>query len=491
MSGRRRQAWGAAVAVVLAVTGAAPAAADSAATAARLQDDFNGDGYADLAVAAPSGSVGGKAQAGYVAVLYGTAHGLTTTGRKVFSQSTAGVPGSVEKGDRFGSALTTADLNRDGYADLVVGVGGEDTASGGTDSGYVQVVWGGKNGLSGAASLATGKSANDRLGTQGRLTAADVDADGATDVVTVQNEKNLRVLKGPFAKDGSHEGEQVVTDRYNSRILDLAAGDVNGDGITDVVAAANDQEEWDSRRIAYWYGTRDGVSPYFTLVYDIDGAGLQGGENLDVGDVNQDGYDDIVVGRAVDGYDSDHDAYPAKGGRVGWIPGTANGPDGVAGVFLNQDSAGVPGTAEKGDRFGTDVQIGDVDGDGYPDVVTGLPGEDLGSAGNAGSVVVLRGGAAGLTGAGAQAVSQSTGNVPGTAESGDTFGAAVHLGDANADGRADLAVGAPGENSASGFVWTFRSGAATVVAPNGTTAFGTTLLGTNGKNAKFASGFAY
>ncbi|MDN3022938.1 FG-GAP-like repeat-containing protein [Streptomyces sp. S.PB5] len=487
MSGGHRATWGVAIAVVLAVTGVVPAAAaDGRAAVGESREDFNGDGYADLAVAAPSASVGGRTQAGYVAVLYGTADGLSTTGRKVFTQNSAGVPGSAEKGDRFGSALTTADLDRDGYADLVVGVGGEDTASGGTDSGYVQVLWGGAKGLSGASSLSTGKSANDRLGDQGRLTAADVDGDGAADVVTVRNQKNLHVLNGPFGRNGSHAAEQLVTDRYNSRILDLAAGDVNGDGITDVVAAANDQQEWDSRRIAYWYGTRDGVSPYFTLVYDIDGAGLQGGENLDVGDVNRDGYDDIVVGRAVDGYDSDHDAYLAKGGRVGWIPGTANGPDGVAAVFLNQDSPGVPGTAEKGDGFGTDVQIGDVDGDGWPDVATGLPGEDLGSVSGAGSVAVLRGGSAGLTGAGARVVTQDTGNVPGSAEAGDAFGRAVHLGDADGDGRADLAVGAPGENANSGFVWAFRT-----LPPLGTTAFGNTLLGTYAKNAKLGSGFAY
>ena len=98
-------------------------------------------------------------------------------------------------------------------------------------------------------------------------------------------------------------------------------------------------------RARYWLGDRTALNP-FTLVYDIDGAGLQGGENLDVGDVNADGYDDIVVGRAVDGYDSDLDNPYVKGGRVTWIPGTPEGPDGVKAVFLNQDRPGVPGTAQ-------------------------------------------------------------------------------------------------------------------------------------------------
>jgi hypothetical protein len=495
--------------VVLAVTGAAvPAAAESGTATARLRDDFNGDGYADLAVAAPSATVGGKAKAGYVAVLYGSRNGLTTTGRKVFTQNTAGVPGGAEAGDGFGSALSTADLDRDGYADLVVGVGGEDTAAG-VDAGLVQVVWGGAQGLAGGASVASGK-AYDKLGAKGRLTVGDIGDDGSPDVVTVADQHDLRVLKGPFTRGGASRGEALVPDRYDSRVLDLATGDVNGDGRTDVVGAENDADAFDSRRIVYWLGNGAGLNP-FTLVYDIDGAGLQGGESLDVGDVNRDGYDDIVVGRAIDGYDSDHDAHLAKGGRVAWIPGTPDGPDGVEKAqFLNQDSPGVPGTAEAGDRFGTDVQLGDVDGDGYLDVLTGVPGEDIGSVADAGAVVLLSGRADGLTGAGShQVVTQDTGNVPGTAEKGDAFGTAVHLGDANGDGLADAAVGAPGENADTGFVWSFRSREsyvvepggvplpATIVAPGGppsgggSTAFGNTLLGTTGTGARLGSGFAY
>ncbi|MFD8521122.1 FG-GAP-like repeat-containing protein [Streptomyces capillispiralis] len=480
------------VAGALAVPGAyaVPAQGPATATTAGPHDDFNGDGYADLAVAAPAATVDGRRGAGYVAVLYGSASGLRTATRQVVSQNTAGVPGSAETDDEFGSALATADLDRDGYDDLVVGAAREDTADGGADAGLVAVVWGGPGGLSGGAALASGRGAHDALGAAGHLTVGDVDGDGAPDLVTVENLHDLRVLRGPFGRNGAGAGgEQVVVDEFDSRVLDLAAGDVNGDGVTDVVATENDGDEYDARRVVYWTGTRDGLTPY-TVVDDADGSRLQGGENLDVGDVNADGADDIVVGRAVDGYDSDLDNPHVKGGRVTWIPGSPQGPDGTRAVFVNQDTPGVPGSAEDDDAFGTDVRIGDVDGDGHPDVVTGLPGEDLGDVTGAGSVVVLRGTADGLTGAGARAVTQNTPNVPGSAERDDTFGRAVHLGDANGDGLADLAVGAPGENAGAGSVWYFRSSATTVVTPNGTTAFGAGTLGTVATGAALGTAFA-
>ncbi|MGW1954740.1 FG-GAP-like repeat-containing protein [Streptomyces sp. NPDC001920] len=492
---RRTGTWRTSLAVVLAVTAAAVvpathAAADTPSATGKLQDDFNGDGYSDLAVAAPEATVDGKARAGYVAVVYGSASGLRTASRQVVSQNTPGVTDSAETDDRFGSAVSAADLDQDGYADLIVGVTGEDSVEGGAETGLVQVLWGGANGLSGGAPLAYGRGTYDRLSSRGQLSVGDVNGDGAPDLVVVESYVKLRVVRGPFGRDGSAKGgEQLVLDDSDPRFLDLDTGDVNGDGVDDVVATMNDGDEYDFRRVTYWRGTPDGLAEKVVL---RDGRGwrIEGGESLDLGDVNGDGIADVVVGRPVDGYDSDVDTPIPMGGRVAFVPGTAGGPDGTRAMYVNQDSAGVPGIAERMDGFGADVSVADVNGDGYADVSTGVPGEDFDGVSGAGGVVVLRGGAGGLTGAGATGVNQNTAGVPGVAETGDDFGRATHLVDADHDGRAELVVGAPGENANAGSVWVFKP-TSSGITPTGSFTFGAGTLGTVAAGAKLGQGFNY
>jgi hypothetical protein len=87
-------------------------------------------------------------------------------------------------------------------------------------------------------------------------------------------------------------------------------------------------------------------------------------------------------------------------------------------------------------------------------LVVGVPGEDVGTVKDAGGFVVMNGTEKGLYGGLAR--SQSTPNMPGTAEAGDRFGAQVAVGDYNRDGLWDTAVSAPGENAGdprSGGVW--------------------------------------
>ena len=114
-----------------------------------MKSDFNGDGRSDTAVADPYATVEGQTQAGRVIVLYGDADGRIGEGsRGVVYQGSPHVGGVAETGDRFGSALAVADLDCDGFTDLVVGTPLEDI-NGQADSGYVQIIWGGVAGLGG------------------------------------------------------------------------------------------------------------------------------------------------------------------------------------------------------------------------------------------------------------------------------------------------------------------------------------------------------
>ncbi|MFF3997737.1 FG-GAP repeat protein [Streptomyces cyaneofuscatus] len=127
---------------------AAPASA-AAAKPAKHYDDFNGDGYRDLAVSHTHDGIFAFNDRA-VLVTYGGPKGLTAK-KQVIHQNSPGIPGASKSGDDFGTVLASADLNRDGYADLVVGNPSEE--AGRTRVGSVTLVWGSAKGLKGGTAL--------------------------------------------------------------------------------------------------------------------------------------------------------------------------------------------------------------------------------------------------------------------------------------------------------------------------------------------------
>ncbi|MEJ8670362.1 FG-GAP and VCBS repeat-containing protein [Streptomyces sp. NBC_01614] len=459
---------------------ALPATSASAAPSG-LSGDFNGDGYRDVAIAAPIAKVAGKTGAGYVAVVYGTASGPNTGKRQIISQDTAGIPGVPESGDYFGDRLTTGDLDGDGYTDIVVGVHGERIGST-DDSGVLTVLWGGASGIKSGTDIASPLPENrNELGWS--VATGDFDGDGDTDLAAANIAfPELNVFKGPFTRAGQ-AAELVGIDTFEQTGINadkLVAGDVTGDGRTDLLVMG--QEEFTGG-----YRTRS-VLYKGTASAPAAGGKAAGGYDAVIADVNKDGYGDIVTGNFMEKSATEPNGGP--GGAVTVTYGASTGISSRTPARITQDTAGVPGSAEKGDGFGWSLSAGDTNGDGYPDIAVGIQNEAIGSVYQAGSVAVLRGSASGLTGSGAKVFSQDSASVPGTAERLDNFGGAVHLTDVDGDGRAELVAGAAHENTGDGSVWLFKSGtsgitatgsksfgAATVGGPTGDAYFGDVLAG--------------
>ncbi|MEO3973449.1 FG-GAP-like repeat-containing protein [Streptomyces sp. CAU 1734] len=461
---------GPAVAGVVAIAGALLAPTASAAPAAPAKakavqpDDFDGDGYRDVVIGTPFGDVGTIRNAGHAAVLYGSKSGTLHARKQLLDQGRPGVPGTPEPYDGFGAAVSSADLDRDGYADLVVGAPGETAA----DTGTVSVFWGGKKGLNPAAAVIAGP-AGSTIGAH--LITGDVNGDGSPDLVTSQS-AGVRALLGPFTRNGSPARTTVVAGPGPETPEQLAAGDFNRDGLTDIAATAvRVENDLPRPYLRIWHGSR---SAALTAAPDIRRADL--GFSAAAGDVNGDGYADLVTGTSETGDERDLPTARNKGGAITWIPGSAKGLVPAKARTLNQSTAGVPGTAERGDAFGSGVSVGRIDSDTYADISLGVPGEDTGGRNEPGAVVVLRGSANGPTGTGARLFGQNTAGVPGTEENADGFGWATKLVDFNRDGRADLIAGAPTEDAADGAVWALK-GTASGITAKGSHSFGPRALG--------------
>ncbi|MFH8338856.1 FG-GAP and VCBS repeat-containing protein [Streptomyces sp. AM6-12] len=433
-------------AVVLGAGGPAGAVTNAKAPATGKKADFNGDGYGDLAI---SGN-------GYVTVMYGTKTGLTASRHQVLAAGS----GSTGAGaySAFGDSMATGDLDGDGYDDLVVGF----------DSAGASIIWGGPMGLSGRTPLSFTPKAG-----PSPMVVADFDGDGKDDLVAATSTSlgytQTELFRGPFGRDGTNASTSLVLSGITPD--SLAAGDVNGDHVPDLLSVGRRGGAADASLVL---GSKQGFGPakYFSTKVNSGS----------IADVDGDGYGDVVLGAGLEGYQP-------KGVVGGSIVVQYGGKDGVSTtrkpVRISQDTPGVPGAGEKYDRFGYDLATGDVNGDGYADVAVGVMQESISGISTTGAVTVLRGSAKGLTGTGAVSLDQNTAGVPGANEPYDMFGSQVLLVDMNGDGRSELATGTDHENGTEGNVWYFNSGSKGLTT-SGVVSIGPKAVGLTAKYRYFA-----
>ncbi|MGP3772992.1 FG-GAP repeat protein [Streptomyces sp. SDT5-1] len=459
---------------LLAVSAGTAGAADSVH---HPQADFNGDGYGDVAVSAGDATVSGKKGAGNLVALYGSASGTTSTKRSTISQNTTGVPGTAESYDGFGWVSAYGDFNHDGFDDLAVGAPWEKV---GTDvnGGTVAILWGSASGLSGGTTITDpAVSSHDKWGDS--LAAGDFDGDGKDDLAIGSTSATIYVYKGSTTKSASLGGRYTVRPAIVSGgsggPLNLFAGDINGDNRSDLVVNGYETDS------DMGYNTNYYVPGSATGLTTSGAEQLKRGIITGIGDVNGDGFGDIVTGQEWDPDTKNPDGSTVTvpgsvtGGQIHITYGSATGP--AAATDISQDTGNVPGGSERGDWFGSELSVGDVNGDGYTDVAVGAPGENLDGVVNAGSVTVLYGSENGLnTTSGTQFFAQSTAGVPGSDEKNDYFGGEVKLADTNKDGKADLVVAAYGENGGNGAL-TYLPSDGTKITATGSRSISTSAAG--------------
>lgn len=437
----------------LTATGAVAPTVTAAAAPPNCTDDYgsdyNGDGVADLAVADPYATVGTVTKAGRVIVLYGTSGGrFGSGGTEVLSQDTAGVPGSPEVGDSFGTTLASGDLDCDGYSDLVVGVPYEDAGST-RNAGVVTVFYGSAAGLDPVnrvrqldhAAFGVKPAANDLFGL-----ALDVDQDINSRGPAVTNNYAVAIgVPGRDAKGAKDAGAVAVL------YPDQATGTNHAQFVTQETAGvAGSSQAGDRFGTAVALGNLTGGlnlavgapgedvggaadAGRVTLLESLKANGFTASDTFDEGVPNSIGSTAVAgdaFGSSVDiagaqnirlyllvGIPGKDVAKATDAGAVAFfLAGEFEGPDGVA--TITQNSAGISGSAEAGDRFGERVVLSR---DGTGNFLLGLPHED-GSQPDSGAVQIITDRSEPY---GDTSYTQNTAGVPGVSGAGDHFGDAV------------------------------------------------------------------
>ncbi|MFA7379458.1 MAG: FG-GAP-like repeat-containing protein [Bacteroidia bacterium] len=386
--------------------------------------DVNGDGYGDVIVGVVKYD-NSQTDEGAAFIYHGSATGISSTVTTVLESNVSGA--------YFGKSVSYAgDVNGDGYSDIIVGA--PNYANGQTDEGAFFVFNGSVSGLNTSYSrMVESDQANGMLGISVSF-SGDVNGDGYSDVVVgfygytngQTNEGAFMIYHGGASGIGASfscfvESNQASTFFGNAV---ACAGDVNGDGYSDVIIGAleYDNGQTDEGAFFIYHGTASGLSTTAALMVESNQASARMGQSVACsGDVNGDGYSDVVIG--IPFYTSGQ----SNEGATMIYHGSSTGIGGSPIITLESNFAGA--------RMGTSVSsAGDVNGDGYADVIVGVPFFANGQT-DEGVAYVFHGGASGISGSYASIIESN--------QAGSNMGWDVSCaGDVNGDGYSDIVTSA-------------------------------------------------
>ena len=387
--------------------------------------DVNRDGYGDVLVASPLDDVAVDGDEGRVYLFLGTANGIAAT--PAWSWTSGQTNGAIEV------VAAAGDVNGDGYADVAVGTPSWSVASAAL-SGKVSIFHGSASGLPANPSrelFPPNAALFDRFGAA-VATAGDVNGDGYADLIVGSPDANRDGIGQCGVAYVFHGGPgglaEIASFVYrgpdvNGRVgaAVSTAGDVNADGYADVIVGAPQGRlnNVASGEVVVFFGSSVGVQSLGAVTLNaLTLTGKYGTSVANAGDVDGDGYADILIG------DPEYNNGFFNGGRVELRRGAPGGL--VATPLLVVESE------DSTERLGQDVAtLGDLDGDGYADFGFTVPGD--GSTEPFGRVVVYRGGP------GAPEFVGELSFAP--ADSGQFGSSLATTGDVDGDGRAEFLVG--------------------------------------------------